>query len=103
MGGDEPRRDFLLEHGELARIKDWTDSPREAFESDLVDRKLASYRGTWVAYQKSVLAGQGEDGSELYNKASAYFGQSSLAVFRVPAKGESLEKALQQSLGHINS
>ncbi len=78
--------EFLYSHGELAAHDDRANSTEgnaACFINDLLTGTLERYRGTYVAYQKGILCGQSSKRS-LYNAASAYYGSSSLSVFRVP-------------------
>ncbi len=95
-------KEYLLEHGGLLQFPDKGSNGTvngPYFIKDLVENKLDSYRGEFVAYHKGVLCGQSADGKNLYDTARDYYGQSNLAVFRIPNAGETLEYVLEEAIG----
>jgi len=95
-------REYLLDHGGLSQFPDrglngTVNGPY--FIKDLVENRLDSYQGEFVAYHKGVLCGQSADGEDLYKTARNYFGASNLAVFRVPNNKETVENSLERALG----
>ncbi len=95
-------REYLLDHGGLSSFPDKGDNEKvnvPCFREDFEKGRLEFYQGTCVAYHKGVLCGQSLDRVGLYNKARDYYGQSNLAVFRVPKVGETLDSVLEEALG----
>ncbi|MBI2110235.1 hypothetical protein HYT51_00440 [Candidatus Woesearchaeota archaeon] len=94
---------YLLSHNELAQQAERGDVAADNllfFKLDLRHGKLDRYEeGSFVAYHKGVLCGQSFNRHNLVNTAIGYYGDSNLAVFRIPKKGEILEKTLEDALG----
>ena len=89
-----PLEESILHHGAEAKLPNRCDSEGDnivLFVADLKDGKLDSYKGTYVAYQKGNLVGQSKDGDKLWQAAGAYYGSSSLTVFKVPEKPEDVK------------
>lgn len=87
---------FILGHDVLSEIDSNPDmGPDEQFTDDLIEGRLTRHRGTFVAYQKDVYCGQDPFIDLLTWVASAYYGSSNLTIFKVPAKGRSIQSALR--------
>lgn len=87
---------FILSHGGLCNYPDRHYAPNDGYDNelyfkvDLVEGRLNAFIGSFVAYQHGTLAGAHGDMLELYKEARAYYGGSSLGVFKVPRLGENL-------------
>jgi len=96
---------YLLSHDELSQQAERGDVAADNllfFKLDLRQGKLDRYEeGSFVAYHKGVLCGQSVQGLKLFNTAKGYYGDSNLAVFRLPKKGETLKKTLEDALGEF--
>jgi len=69
------------------------------FRTDYANGLFDSYVGAAVAYQKGTLCGLSRKPQDLYDKASEYYGSSSLAVFVVPENVDGLSTAVDNALG----
>ena len=87
---------FILSHGGLCNYPDRHYAPDDGygnelyFKVDLVEGRLDPFRGRVVAYQHGTFAGVHNDIQELYAQARAYYGSSSLGIFKVPRSDENL-------------
>ena len=81
---DSAGPEFLLRHGIVGRTPERGESVSAVFLLDLRQGRLDAYRGSAVAYQKTVLAGQSKDPGRLYREAGDYFGSSGLSIFFIP-------------------
>jgi hypothetical protein len=98
---DAPR-EFILSHKFLSLQEERGESAADNipnFRNDFLNGKLKDYEGTFVSYQKGILCGQSENRKQLFNKATEYYGFSSLAVFNVPMFETNLEDAIKNALG----
>jgi len=96
---------YLLSRDELAQQAERGESAADNllfFKLDLRQRRLNRYQeGSYVAYHKGVLCGQSFQRLNLFNAAKKYHGSSNLAVFKIPKKGEIIEKTLEEALGEF--
>jgi|GEM_PF-1888424 len=101
---EEGLTEYLLGHDALtlfpARVNLIGETPRVFLNDWRVTKALNRYYGSFVAYQKGILAGQSKNAEALYRTALSFYGGSTLQVFRVPRLSESvtLEMVVQESL-----
>ena len=94
---------FILSHAALSRYNERGNEKSNIpyFKEDLENGKLDSVRGHYVVYWKGILCGYSQEGETLFIRAGEYFGNSNLAVFRVPQKNENLEAVLREAQGQF--
>ena len=94
--------EFLLSHGELSQHTSGVNNADNllCYMADLRKGKLGRWAGNFVVYQRGILAGESRDGELLFKNAARYYGESSLAMFRVP-KNREADPDLKEARGHF--
>ncbi len=96
--------EFLLSHDEVAKssnIGDNSEGNVPSFQVDFLKGSLKRYKGTYVIYHKGVLVGQSKNGPSLFKEAQRYYGNSNLALFKVPENPKDLCDVVEKALGRV--
>ncbi len=95
---------YMLRHGSLSKQPYRGDSQKcniPYFKEDLRAGKLERFKDQYVLYHKGVFCGAGNNDEVLYELASAYYGSSDLALFKVPEDLDTIDQVIKEAIGEF--